>query len=102
MVRVGFVAIEQRQVLLRNVRLGGEGRRGIQDPLASERGAERTDAKVPPQVGSMRRPDVEDALCRVGVADGDRPRIDGEPLRVIPRRAVQALRRTSPRSAGSG
>src|SRR5207253_10843994 len=74
-----------------NARLVGEQRRSVEDPLPSERGAEGVDAKTSRQIVTMRRSDVEDALRRVGVSGGDRPRVDGQALRVVPRGAVQAL-----------
>src|SRR6266566_3795890 len=90
-VGVRLVAVEQRQVRLRDVRLVGEDRCGVQDPLPSERGAEGAYPKIPRQVVAMRRSDVEDALRRVGVPRGHRPGVDRQALGVVPGGAVQAL-----------
>src|SRR5207249_7365772 len=49
------------------------------------------DAKTSRQIVTMRRSDVEDALRLVGVSGRDRPRVDGQALRVVPRGAIQAL-----------
>ena len=99
-VGVGGVTVHQHQVALRDARLRRQVAGRVQHPLSAERGPERVDAELPRQVVAVRGVHVEDLLRRVGVARGHRARVDRQALRVVPRRAVQALQ--APAGEGAG
>src|SRR4051794_33943601 len=83
-VRIGRRAVEQCEVLARDARLAREDLRRRQHARTPESCAERVDPEVLRQVVAVDRVHVQDALRRVGVAVGDRARVVGQPLRVIP------------------
>src|SRR4051794_30664196 len=90
-VGVGRVAVDEHQASGRDVGLARQRPRRVEHALAPQRGAEGVHPQRPRQVVAVRRAHAEHLLGGVGVAVGHRAGVDGQPQRVVPGGAVQAL-----------